>query len=55
MATSGGLRFPTAEEASYPLLLCERAAHVIKEKAISLGFAPAQSLMQQAKQQYHLH
>ena len=51
VATSGGLKFPTAEEASYPLLLCERAAHAIKEKAISLEFAPAQSLMQQAKQQ----
>ena len=51
VATSGGLRFPTAEEASYPWLLCERTAHLMKEKALSLGFVPAQSLLQQSKQQ----
>ena len=51
VATSGGLRFPTAEEASYPFLLCERVAHLMKEKASSMGYLQAPSLIQQAKQQ----
>lgn len=48
---SGGLHFPTSEEAAYPWLLCERVAHVVKELAISLGFSPMESLIQQSQQQ----
>ena len=49
--TESGLHFPTSEEASYPFLLCERVAHVVKETALELGFVPVESLPQQAKLQ----
>ena len=50
IASSGGLRFPTAEEASYPELLCERVAFLVKEKATSLGYENFHSLVEQSKQ-----
>ena len=49
--TESGLHFPTSEEASYPFLLCERVAHVVKETALELGFTVPESLPQQAKLQ----
>ena len=49
--TESGLHFPTSEEASYPFLLCERVAHVVKELALELGFTMPESLPQQAKLQ----
>ena len=37
----GGVKFATAEEAAYPVLLCERIVHCLREKALQLGaFAP---------------
>ena len=50
IASSGGLKFPTAEEASYPELLCERVAFLVKEKATSLGYENFHSLVEQSKQ-----
>lgn len=49
--STSGLKFPTAEEASYPWLLCERVAYLVKEKAISMGFEIFQSVGEQAEQQ----
>ena len=41
--TESGLHFPTAEEAAYPPLLCERVAHVIKEAAEAMGIKQTES------------
>ena len=49
--TESGLHFPTSEEAAYPLLLCERVAHVIKEAAEALGIKQTESLLEQSQQQ----
>ena len=49
--TESGLHFPTAEEAAYPLLLCEHVAHVIKEAAEAFGITPTESLLEQSQQQ----
>ena len=35
--STGTLKFPTAEEAAYPWLLCERVAHLVKEFFQSMG------------------
>ena len=43
------LRFPTAEEASYPFLLCERVAHVVLDKATKLGYERFSSIQEQAQ------
>lgn len=43
----GRLRFPTASEASYPLLLCSRIAYILKDEAIRCGFVFPQSLQEQ--------
>ena len=49
LQTDSGLHFPTSEEASYPNLLCERVAHVVKEinrhgsaalQHVNMGFVP---------------
>lgn len=50
VATQRGLRFPTAEEAAYPTLLCDRVAFAVKDKANNLGFVQPTSLTQQAQQ-----
>ena len=47
--TSTGLHFPTATEASYPELLCERVAHLVQDKAERLGFRKFSSLVEQSK------
>ena len=47
--TSTGLHFPTATEASYPELLCERVAHLVQDKAERLGFCKFSSLVEQSK------
>ena len=47
--TSTGLHFPTATEASYPELLCERVAFLVKDKAERLGFQRFSSLVEQSK------
>ena len=49
--TDKGLHFPTKEEAAYPQLLCDRVAHVVKSLAMERGFKPAESLLEQSKQQ----
>lgn len=51
VVAQGKLKFPTAEEASYPLLLCDRVAHLMKEKAFKLGYEQLSSMQEQAKQQ----
>lgn len=39
-----GLHYPTAEEAAYPMLLCERVAHLMNTSAalhhVHIGFPP---------------
>lgn len=54
VATTTGLRFPTAQEAEYPTLLCDRVAFIAKEKANNLGFVQTTSLIQQAKQHVNM-
>ena len=44
-----GLKFPTAEKAAYPWLLCERVAHLVKEKAVAVGYEIFQSIVEQAE------
>ncbi len=34
----GKTHFPTSEEAAYPLVLCQRVAHILKKEAIARGF-----------------
>ena len=43
----GKLVFPTHQEASYPILLCQRLASIIKEKALSMGVQVSDTLRQQ--------
>ena len=49
--TGAGLHFPAKEEASYPQLLCDRVAHVVRELAVEICFSPMESLVEQSKQQ----
>ena len=46
---NGSVRFATAEEAAYPILLCERVVHCLKEKAITFGAASQETLGEQAQ------
>ena len=48
--TSTGLHFPTSTEASYPELLCERVAHLVRDKAERLGFCKFSSLVSLVEQ-----
>ena len=43
----GKLVFPTHQEASYPILLCQRLASIIKEQALSMGVHSIDNLQQQ--------
>ena len=43
----GKLVFPTHQEASYPILLCQRLASIIKEKSLSMGVQAIDTLQQQ--------
>ena len=43
----GKLHCPTSEEAAYPILLCERIAGIILDKALSMGATVAMDLQQQ--------
>ena len=43
----GKLVFPTHQEASYPILLCQRLASIVKEQAMSMGAHPIDDLQQQ--------
>ena len=43
----GKLSFPTHQEASYPILLCQRLASIIKEQAMMMGVQPIEDLQQQ--------
>ena len=43
----GKLSFPTHQEASYPILLCQRLASIIKEQAVMMGVQPIEDLQQQ--------
>lgn len=44
---NGKLEFPTHQEASYPILLCQRLASIVKDKAISGGATQVHELQQQ--------
>ena len=48
------LKFPTASEASYPLLLCTRIAYILKAEAIKWGFKFPQSLQEQTMLDEHV-
>ena len=43
----GKLVFPTHQEASYPILLCQRLGSIIKEQAVSMGVHSIDDLQQQ--------
>ena len=43
----GKLAFPTHQEASYPILLCQRLASIVKEQAVSMGVHSIDDLQQQ--------
>ena len=43
----GKLVFPTHQEASYPILLCQRLASIIKEQALHMGAQSIDNLQQQ--------
>ena len=47
--TGGGIKFATAEEAAYPILLCERIVHCFREKALQLGAAAPDTMAEQAE------
>ena len=47
---NGSIRFATAEEAAYPVLLCERIVHCLREKAIQLGASTTDTLAKQAEE-----
>ena len=44
---NGKLFFPTAEEAAYPTILCQRFASICLDEAKCRGLSPCQSLQQQ--------
>jgi hypothetical protein len=44
---NGELFFPTAEEAAYPAILCQRLASICLDEAKRRGLSPCQSLQQQ--------
>ena len=43
----GRLIYPTAEEAAYPVLLCERLSQILLDKVIEFGAVKAETLTQQ--------
>ena len=45
----GGIKFATAEEAAYPILLCERIVHCFREKALQLGAVAPDTMADQAE------
>ena len=47
--TGGGIKFATAEEAAYPILLCERIVHCFREKALQLGAVAPDTMAEQAE------
>ena len=47
--TNGNVRFATAEEAAYPILLCERVTHCLRDKALQLGATAPDTLLEQAE------
>ena len=46
-AVEGKLVYPTAEEAAYPILLCQRLAGIVKAKLLDFGAVDVQSLLEQ--------
>ena len=48
--TATGLKYPTAEEAAYPILLCERVASTVRDKLLELGAVIIHDLAQQVEQ-----
>lgn len=51
--TAKGLVFPTAEEATYPELLCKRVAAIIHQYALQEGAIEPQNLSQQLAVRHH--
>ena len=45
----GNVRFATAEEEAYPILLCERIVHCLRDKALQLGATAPDVLLVQAE------
>ena len=43
----GKMHYPTSEEAAYPVVLCQRMAHILKSEAIARGFSFPDSMQQQ--------
>jgi hypothetical protein len=43
------IQFPTAEEAKYPFILCQRIAFILKQEAIERGFNFPEDLQQQVQ------
>ena len=46
-AIEGKLVYPTAQEAAYPILLCQRLAGIVKAKLLEFGAVDVQSLIEQ--------
>jgi hypothetical protein len=46
---NGNVRFATAEEAAYPILLCERIIHCLRDQALQLGATAPETLLEQAE------
>ena len=47
--TGGGIKFATAEEAAYPILMCERIVHCFRDKALQLGAVALDTMADQAE------
>ena len=43
----GKMHYPTSEEAAYPVVLCQRMAHILKGEAVARGFSFPDSMQQQ--------
>ena len=47
---NGTIKFATAEEAAYPILLCERVVHCLRDHALKLGAFSPQTIADQTEQ-----
>ena len=52
---NGSIKFATSEEAAYPLLLCERIVHCLREKALAMGATSPDTIAEQAEDSANPH
>ena len=52
---NGAIKFATAEEAAYPILLCERIVHCLRDQALQMGASSPQTIAEQTEQPASSH